>query len=89
VERLKPLLPEIEDLFFKESDLDIPPAEIHDWAFACTALTGTVHDFTYYYNEKYMDKRTSENRRQCMDMTVRRYHEDLNKLQEESKKLGI
>ena len=89
VARLKPLLPEIEDLFFKESDLDIPPAEIHDWVFACTALTGTVHDFTYYYNEKYMGKRTPENRRQCMDMTVRRYHEDLNKLQEESKKLGI
>ena len=80
---------QIEDLFFKESDLDIPPAEIHDWAFACTALTGTVHDFTYYYNEKYMGKRTPENRRQCMDMTVRRYHEDLNKLQEESRKLGI
>lgn len=89
VVRLKPFLPEIEELFFKESDLDIPPAEIHDWAFACTALTGTVHDFTYYYNEKYLPNRTSENRRQCMDMTIRRYHEDLNRLQEEGKKLGI
>ena len=89
ISRLKPILPQIEELFFEESDLDIPPADIHDWAYACTALVGTVHDFTYFYNQKYLNTRTPENRRQCMDMTISRYHDDLNKLEEESKKLGI
>lgn len=89
ISRLKPILPQIERLFFEESDLDIPPTDIHDWTYACTALVSTVHDFTYYYNEKYLNTRTLENRRQCMDMTISRYHDDLNKLEEESKKLGI
>ena len=89
ISRLKPILPQIERLFFEESDLDIPPTDIHDWTYACTALVSTVHDFTYYYNEKYLNTRTPENRRQCMDMTISRYHDELNKLEEESKKLGI
>ena len=89
IERLKAILPQIEDLFLKESELDIPPAEIHDWVSACTSLINTVHDFVFYYKENYIGKRTVENRRQCMDMTIRRYHEDLKKLQDESNRLGI
>ena len=89
IERLRPVLPEIENLFFKESNLDIPPAEIHDWVSACTSLVNTVHDFIFYYKDNYIGKRTAENRRQCMDMTIRRYHEDLKKLQDESNRMGI
>ena len=87
IARLQPILPQIEELFFRELDLDIPPVDIHDWAYACSALISTVHDFVYYYKEQYLDKRTVENRRQCMDITINRYHEDLRKLQEAENEL--
>lgn len=86
---LKPILPQIDDLYFKESDLDIPPIEIHDWAYACSALLSTIHDFVFYYKEEYVPKRTPENLRQCMDVTIRRYHEDLEKLKTEEDKLNL
>ena len=87
IARLQPILPQIEELFFRELDLDIPPVDIHDWAYACSALISTVHDFVYYYKEQYLDKRTVENRRQSMDITINRYHEDLRKLQEAENEL--
>lgn len=89
IARIKPLLPQIEELFLRESNLNIPPVDIHDWMLACTSLINTVYDFVFFYKDMYLEKRTVENRRQCMDMTIKRYHENLNKLHEESRKIGL
>ena len=43
-------------------------------------LTGTIHDFSLYYNKKYLDKWTSENRIHLMNSSIKRYEADLEEL---------
>ncbi len=79
-EKMNTYIPELNKYFFMSTDLDIAPIEIHDWDLACTGLFGTIHDFTLFYNKKYMSQRTSENRKACMEMTIKQYYSDLNKV---------
>ncbi|WP_244918709.1 caspase family protein [Paenibacillus dendritiformis] len=74
------LIPEINKCFFDSHNLDIPPDEIRDWSQACVGLIGTIYDFTLYYNKKYISQRTPDNRRACMEMTIKQYYTDLEKV---------
>ena len=85
--RLKPYLERIEELLLKESNLEIPPTEIRDWVSACTELVAAAHDFTCYYSEKYINQRSIENRKDCMNMTMIRYNKGLENLLKEGRKL--
>lgn len=80
VEMLYPILTEIDKYYFKSTELDIADDNIHEWDEACTILFATIHNFTLYYNEKYLSGRTPENRIACMDMTIKQYYADLNKV---------
>jgi hypothetical protein len=70
----------IEKKYFQEGSLDIAPDDIHEWSQAISVLAGTIFDFTFFYNSKYISTRTSENRRNCMNDTVNRYYRDIEKL---------
>ena len=70
----------IEKLYFEENDLKIPPIELHDWSQCCSFLAGTIFDFTLFYNVKHLAGRNYENRIDCMNMTIKRYYEDLEEL---------
>jgi len=74
------IIPKIEKLYFSESELDIPPNELKEWSQCCSNLAATIHDFTLFYNQKYISMRTPENREACMDISVKRYYEELEKL---------
>ena len=50
-ERMDILIPEIEKAYYEETQLGIAP-ELHDWQQRCSALAGTIHDFTLFYNKK-------------------------------------
>ncbi len=76
------LIPEIETNFILSTDLEIPPTEIRNWYSACMGLFGTIHDFTFFYNKEYKSQRDTKNRIACMDMTIKRYYEDLEKVKE-------
>jgi len=49
---------------------------------SCTSLFAHIHNFVFYYNEKYIASGTPENRIQWMDMTIREYYKALTKVTE-------
>ncbi|RAN85245.1 caspase family protein [Bacillus sp. SRB_331] len=77
IEKIEVIIPEIEKYYFLSGDLDIAPDELYDWHQACIGLFGTIHDFTLFYNKKNMEQRTPENRKTCMEMTIKQYYSDL------------
>ncbi len=84
IEYVKVIAPKVTQLYSEETNLDISPDDLADWSQACMSLAGCIHDFTLYYsNENYLN-RTAENRRACMDGSIKRYYQDL----ELVKKLG-
>ncbi len=77
---MEPIIPLIEKYYFEETDLAIPPIEVKNWSQCCSNLAGTIHDFTLFYNKKYLSSRSPKNRIECMNMTIKRYYEDLETL---------
>lgn len=80
VEDMTNIIPQIEKLYFAEGNLDIPPNELKEWCQYCAGLSATIHDFTLFYNQKYLSRRTSQNRKACMDISINQYYKDLEKL---------
>lgn len=87
LDAISKLAPEINRLYFRETDLDISPNEIAEWSKRCTAIAGCIHDFTIYYTAKAFQDRTPENRKACMDMTIKQYYKDLEELKKLEKSL--
>lgn len=79
-EKLESLIDELDKYYIISTNLDLPPNEIYEWFHACTNLFGTIHDFTLFYNKKYISERTTKNRKDCMDMTIKRYYYNLDKI---------
>ena len=77
VDDIEIVIPLIEKYYFAETDLAIPPIELKAWSQCCSNLSGTIHDFTLFYNKKYLSNRTSQNRIACMNMTINRYYDEL------------
>lgn len=75
----------MDRLYYDESNLDVPPSEIKEWCQCCTNLVATIHDISLYYRD---GKRTAENRKACIDLTIKRYYEDLEKLKQAEKNTG-
>jgi len=89
VEAMKPIIPLLDKWYFAETELQIPPKEVKNWSQSCSNLAGTIHDFALFYNTKYLSGRTSDNRRACMNITIKRYYEDLEKLKIEEKNMKL
>lgn len=88
IQEINKLTPLIDKWYFTESELDIPPKEIKKWCSTCTALAGTIHDFTLFYNEKALATRSFNNRIACMNITKDRYYEDLETLRIEEQQIS-
>ena len=71
---------ELTKLYFAETGLDIPPNDLKEWCQCCSGLAGTIHDLTLYYGHNKFEERTPENRKACMDMSIKQYYRDLEKL---------
>ncbi|MDM0548099.1 caspase family protein [Clostridium perfringens] len=77
-EKIGELIPEIDKNYFISINLGIAPEEIHDWAQKCSNLFSTIHDFTFFYNKEYKEQRSIRNRKDCMEIAIKRYYSDLN-----------
>jgi hypothetical protein len=77
---MKGVVPEIDKLYFAEGNLDIPPDDLKDWCQHYTGIAATIHDFTLFYNSQCFAKRTPENRKACMDLSIKQYYKELEKL---------
>lgn len=80
VNDMEAVIPLIDKYYFEETDLAIPPIELKVWSQCCANLSATIHDFTLFYNKRYLSTRTPDNRIACMNITVSRYYEDLEAL---------
>jgi hypothetical protein len=60
--------------------LGIAQDELHDWVEAHISMFDLIHNFTLYYNENGIKNRTKKNRINCMDMTIKYYYSDLEKI---------
>jgi hypothetical protein len=85
VNDMEAVIPSIDKYYFEETDLAIPPIELKEWSQCCSNLSATIHDFTLFYNKRYLSTRTTDNRIACMNITISRYYEDLEAL----KKTGL
>jgi len=74
------IAPELTKLYFSETNLDIPPDDLKEWCQLCSNLAGSIHDLTLYYGQNQFSERTPENRKACMDMSIKQYYKDLEKL---------
>lgn len=79
IDEMSKIIPNIERLYFAETSLDIPPKDLKEWCQFCSNLSATIHDFTLFYGQNAFLKRTSENRIACMNMTIERYYQELEK----------
>ena len=71
---------EISKLFRKQANLPIPPKELHDWANKHSEISGTIYDFSLYYNKKNLNVWTSENRMRLLISAIKKYEEGLEEL---------
>ena len=69
--------PDIDQLYFAEGKLELPPKDLKEWSECCAGLSATIHEFTFIYGTKFMAKRTPENRKACMDIAIKQYYRDL------------
>ena len=82
IEAVASLNETISILYFKQSELPVPPKELHDWANVHTQIACTIHDFSLYYNKQHLDTWPSKNRMFLMDTSIKRYETELELLKE-------
>lgn len=80
IDSVAPLNTEISKWFFKQSDLPIPPKELHDWANIHTKLACTIHDFSLFYDRKNLKTWKSENRKCLLKNAIKQYETELEEL---------
>lgn len=79
--------PRVNNLYFKSHDIPQAPEDCEDYAQACQLLFGTIHDFFLYYSEKGLKTWPAQNRNVLMNLTIKRYYEDLERVKFEEKKI--
>ena len=80
VEQIDPSLSKIEEFFMASIDLELASDDFHDWMQVYSNIFSTIHDFTYYYNRKYLEQRTPENRKAGMEMNIKNYYAELEEI---------
>ncbi len=86
---LESIIPEIDEFYEKSGNIEFAPKEIKDFDQECQGLFATIHNLTLYYNKHYDFKRSVENRKACMDMTIKNYYRDLDKVRVLEEKLPL
>ena len=85
IDSVAPLNIEISKWFLKQSDLPMPPKELHDWAHMHTKLSCTIHDFSLFYNKKNLKIWKSENRKWLLQNAIKQYEMELEELKNADK----
>ncbi|WP_236823185.1 caspase family protein [Bhargavaea massiliensis] len=72
----------IEELYLASSDLPLAPYDLQQWVDSYHGLFSSIHNLTYYYNERYLSQRSPENRKIGMEMSINQYYEELESIRE-------
>lgn len=82
-----PLTSQLNKHYFAATEIELPSTKIKHYMDVNLSLLGTIHDFSYFYNEKYRVQRDTKNRKAVMLNTISRYHNDLRELEKAEKAL--
>lgn len=80
IESVVPLNEKISICFLKQSDLPIPPNDLHEWAHVHMKIACTIHDFSLFYNRINLDTWSSEARKRLMLNAIKQYGIELDEL---------
>ena len=80
IDSVVPLNTEITKWFTKQSNLPIPPKELHGWENAHLQLACTIHNFSLFYNKNGLKTWNSESRKWLFKNALNRYGAELEKL---------
>lgn len=83
-----PQAPQLNKLYFAATEIGVSSTKIKAYVDTTISLLGTIHDFSYFYNEQYRDQRDTANRKAVMQDAISRYHQDLSKLDKAEKVLS-
>lgn len=73
---------EINEEYLYTNSYPYSDLEIKDWNEAHLSLFATIHDVVTIYHKQYRSGRTEQNRMDCMNKFIKRYYEDLRKIEE-------
>ena len=80
IDCVAPLNTEISNWYCKQSELPFPPKELHNWRLMHTSIASTIHDFSLYYNKKFLDRWSPKSRQQLLRDSIKRYELELEEL---------
>lgn len=80
INAVEPIGNEIHTLFMQEGNLPYPSLPLREWAVAHEQLASVVDDFYLYYNKRYLDKWSTENRIHLMGDSIKKYERALETL---------
>lgn len=88
MEAVNPLNIEITNLYFYQTNLPVPPKELHNWFKIHCKIATTIHDFSLYYDKKNIDTWSAENRKWLMTNSLKRYEQELEELKQADKTIS-
>ncbi len=80
IDAVEPIGHEIHTLFMQEENLPYPSLSLREWAVAHEQLASAVSDFSLYYNKRYLDRWSTENRIYLMGASIKKYESALDAL---------
>ena len=76
----------INELYFKDGDLPLPPKKLNNWYIACKCLAATIDDFTLIFNSYDFEKSPLKDLEIKMNDVIDRYYQELEELKKEENK---
>lgn len=80
IDVLQPLIHQMNKYVLLQSDLPIPPLDLHDWSGAHTNLAAAAMDLSLYYDKNNLNTWSTENRKWLMADAIKKYEYALEKL---------
>jgi hypothetical protein len=87
--QLESIIPKLDEYYEQSGNIDFPPKEIGEFDQECQNLFATIHNLTLFYNKRYTVKRSVDNRKACMNMTIKDYYRELHKVRELEESLSL
>ncbi|MCH7658905.1 MAG: hypothetical protein IIB05_11390 [Bacteroidetes bacterium] len=87
IKSMERLCPNIDELYYKCGNLPIPPDDCKDYEQVCQNIFAIIHDISLYYSKRGLETWPRNNREWLMQNTIKRYREELRKLDFEESKL--
>ena len=80
IDVLQPLIHQMNKYVILQSDLPIPPVDLHDWSGTHTNLAAAAMDLSLYYDKNNLNTWSTENRKWLMADAIKKYEYALEKL---------